>query len=156
MDVGEVQFTTLVLHVYAMLLAQRHLQSRCGLFLTCTNKNLSLELAHANNIMGRSPCLSECWSRLNIKKKNESTTCATLLHRHGQECPTILVTCLTGLSHEIYWPVFLPVCLHLGLNVNCFWFLNFDNVPSILDHYLKFWWVSDQTLSEILRILEKD
>ncbi len=59
---------------------------------------------------------------------------------------------LMGLSHEI----FLAVSIHLGLNVNCFWLLNFDNIPSILDNYLKFWCVLGQTFFEILRILEKD
>ncbi len=29
---------------------------------------------------------------------------------------------LKGLSHEIFWPVFLPVWMHLGLNVNRLWF----------------------------------
>jgi hypothetical protein len=27
-----------------------------------------------------------------------------------------------GIGIEIFWPVFLPVYMHLGLNVNCFWF----------------------------------
>jgi hypothetical protein len=37
---------------------------------------------------------------------------------------------------------FLPEWIHLGLNVNRFWFLDFYNVPSILDNYLKFWYIS--------------
>jgi hypothetical protein len=63
---------------------------------------------------------------------------------------------LKGLSHEIFFACFLPVCIHFGLNVNRFWFLNFNNVPSILNNYLKFWCVSGQTFSEIHRISEKD
>jgi hypothetical protein len=43
-------------------------------------------------------------------------------------CP---VLGLKILSHKIFWS-------HLGLYVNRFWFLNFNNVFSILDHYLKF------------------
>ncbi len=31
-------------------------------------------------------------------------------------------TGLKGLSHEIFWPVFWPVWLLLGLNVNRLWF----------------------------------
>ncbi len=31
---------------------------------------------------------------------------------------------LKGLSHDIFGPVFWTVCMHLGLNVNRFWFLN--------------------------------
>ncbi len=53
-------------------------------------------------------------------------------------------------------PSFLLVWIHLGLNVNRFWFLNFNNVPSILDNYLEFWCISGQTFSEIRRISEKD
>jgi hypothetical protein len=45
---------------------------------------------------------------------------------------------LKGLSHEIFWPVFWPVWVHLGLNMNCLWFLNFNGAPSILDNYFKF------------------
>jgi hypothetical protein len=37
-----------------------------------------------------------------------------------------------------FLPCFLPVWIRLGLNVNCFWFLNFNNVPSVLNNYLKF------------------
>jgi hypothetical protein len=33
---------------------------------------------------------------------------------------------------------FLPVWIHLGLNVNRFWLLNLNNVPSTLDNHLKF------------------
>ncbi len=32
---------------------------------------------------------------------------------------------LKGLSHEIFRPVFWPVWMHLGLNVNGLWFFNF-------------------------------
>ncbi len=40
---------------------------------------------------------------------------------------------LKGLSHEIFRPVFFywPVWMHLGLNKNLFWFLNFKEAPSI-------------------------
>jgi hypothetical protein len=37
-----------------------------------------------------------------------------------------------------FFCLFLPVLINLGLNVNHFWLLNFNNVPSILDNYLKF------------------
>ncbi len=37
-----------------------------------------------------------------------------------------LVT-LKGLSHEIFEPVFWPVWMHLGLNVNRLWFLKFTD-----------------------------
>jgi hypothetical protein len=46
--------------------------------------------------------------------------------------------------------------MHPGLNVNRTWFLNFNDAPSILDDYFKFWCVSGQIFSEILRISEKD
>jgi hypothetical protein len=39
---------------------------------------------------------------------------------------------LKGLSHEIFSPVFWPVWIHLGLNVNRLWFYNFFEAPSIL------------------------
>ncbi len=38
---------------------------------------------------------------------------------------------LKGLSHEIFGPVYWPVWMHLGLNKNRFWFLNFEGAPSI-------------------------
>ncbi len=46
--------------------------------------------------------------------------------------------------------------MNLGLNMNRLWFLNFNAAPLILDTYFKFWGVSGQTFSEILRISEKD
>jgi hypothetical protein len=42
---------------------------------------------------------------------------------------------LKGLSHEIFWPVFWAAWMHLGLNVNRLWFLNFNDAPLILDNY---------------------
>ncbi len=45
--------------------------------------------------------------------------------------------------------------MHLGLNKNRFWFLNFKEAPSIWDSLFKFCCVSVQTFSEILRISEK-
>ncbi len=63
---------------------------------------------------------------------------------------------LKGLSHEIFRPVIWDVWVYLGLNVNPLWFLNFNDAPFILDTYFKFWRVSGQTFSEILRISEKD
>jgi hypothetical protein len=39
--------------------------------------------------------------------------------------------CLKGLSHEIFGPVYWPVWMHIGLNKNRFWFLNFKEAPSI-------------------------
>jgi hypothetical protein len=38
---------------------------------------------------------------------------------------------LKGLSHEIFGPVYWPVWMHLGLNKNRFWFLNFEEAPPI-------------------------
>jgi hypothetical protein len=37
--------------------------------------------------------------------------------------------------HEIFRPVFWPVWMHLGLNVNCLWFFNFKEGSSILYSY---------------------
>ncbi len=63
---------------------------------------------------------------------------------------------LKGLSHEIFGPVFWPVCMRLGLNRNRYWFLTFKYAPSFLIIYFKFGRVSGQSLSEILGISEKD
>ncbi len=63
---------------------------------------------------------------------------------------------LKGVSHEIFKIVFWPACTHLGLNLNRFWFLSFNDAPLILDDYFKFWCVSGQIFPEILRILKKD
>ncbi len=71
----------------------------------------------------------------------------------------LLVTerfCFRGTIAWDFYLFFLPVWIHLGLNVKRFWFLNFNKVPSILDKYFKFWCVSGQTFHEILRISEKD
>ncbi len=38
---------------------------------------------------------------------------------------------LKGLSHEIFGPLYWPVWMHIGLNKNRFWFLNFKEAPSI-------------------------
>jgi hypothetical protein len=38
---------------------------------------------------------------------------------------------LKGLSHEIFRPVYWPAWMHLGLNKNRFWFLNFKEALSI-------------------------
>ncbi len=35
---------------------------------------------------------------------------------------------LKGLSHEIFGPVYWPGWMHLGLNKNRFWFLNFKKL----------------------------
>jgi hypothetical protein len=59
---------------------------------------------------------------------------------------------LKGLSHEIFGPVFWPVWMHLGLNRNRFWLLNFKETPLIWDSHFKFWCVSCQPFLEILRI----
>ncbi len=45
---------------------------------------------------------------------------------------------LKGLSHEICFSVFWPVWIHLGLNMNCLWFLNFNGALLILDNYFNF------------------
>jgi hypothetical protein len=36
---------------------------------------------------------------------------------------------LKGLSHEIFGPVFWLVWTDLGLNMNRFWFLSFEEAP---------------------------
>jgi hypothetical protein len=36
---------------------------------------------------------------------------------------------LKGRLHEIFGPIFWPVWIHLGLNVNQWWFLNFNDAP---------------------------
>jgi hypothetical protein len=41
---------------------------------------------------------------------------------------------LKGLSHEIFRPVFWPVWMYMGLNVNRLWFLNFNDALLILDN----------------------
>jgi hypothetical protein len=61
-----------------------------------------------------------------------------------------------GLSHEIFTIIFWLEWIHLGLNGNRFWFLNFKEGSSVLDSYWKYWWVPYQTFSEICRISEKD
>jgi hypothetical protein len=38
---------------------------------------------------------------------------------------------LKGLSHEIFRPVFWPVWIEIGLNMNPFWFLSFKEAPFI-------------------------
>jgi hypothetical protein len=63
---------------------------------------------------------------------------------------------LKGLLHKIFKPVYWPVWMQLGLNKNRFWFLNFEEAPSIWGSHFKFWCVSVQTFSEILRISEND
>jgi hypothetical protein len=95
--------------------------------------------------------------------------CLSLLHVHVaclccMSMPHVLAACpcywmllsLKGLSHEIFGPVFWAVWMYLGLNVNRLWFLNFYYALLILDNCFKFWRVSGQTFSEILRISEKD
>jgi hypothetical protein len=59
-----------------------------------------------------------------------------LVHVHGylpfkKEKFRKLTSCLKGLSHEIFEPVYWPVWMHLGLNKNRVWFLNFKGAPSI-------------------------
>jgi hypothetical protein len=57
---------------------------------------------------------------------------------------------LKGLSFEIFEPVCWPVWLHLGLNKNRFWFLNFKEAPSILGSHFRFLCVSVQLATEDL------
>ncbi len=63
---------------------------------------------------------------------------------------------LKGLLHEIFWPFYWPVWMHLGPNKNRFWFLHFEEAPSIWGSHFKFWCISVQTFSGILRISGKD
>ncbi len=63
---------------------------------------------------------------------------------------------LKGLSHEIFMVIFWLEWIHIGLKGNRFWFLNFNDVSSILDSNFKFWRVPYQIFSEIRRISEKD
>jgi hypothetical protein len=46
--------------------------------------------------------------------------------------------------------------MNLDPNKNRFWFLNFGEAPSIWGSHFKFWCISVQTFSEILRISGKD
>jgi hypothetical protein len=54
------------------------------------------------------------------------------------------------------WLFFWLEWIYLDLKRNRFWFLNFEDVSSILDSYFMYWCVSYQTFSEIRRISEKD
>ncbi len=67
-----------------------------------------------------------------------------------------VILVLKGLSHELFGLVYWLVWMHLGLNKNHFWFLNFEEAPPIWGSHFKFWCVSVQTFSEILRISKKD
>ncbi len=53
--------------------------------------------------------------------------------------------------HEIFGPVYLPVFMCLGLNVNSFWSLNFNDASLIFHDYLNLNGVSGNVFSEILR-----
>ncbi len=85
-----------------------------------------------------------------LGKRPEKVHCTELLHTLYN------AKTLKGLSHEIFGPVYWPVWMHLGLNKNRFRFFNFKDALSIWDSHFKFWCVSVQTFSEILRISEKD
>ncbi len=50
------------------------------------------------------------------------------------ELQLVIEATLKGLSHEIFGPVFWPVWMYLGLNVNRLWFLNFNYALLILDN----------------------
>jgi hypothetical protein len=45
---------------------------------------------------------------------------------------------LKGLSHEIFRVIFWLEWIYLGLKGNCFWFLNFKDVSSIVYIYFKY------------------
>jgi hypothetical protein len=45
---------------------------------------------------------------------------------------------LKRLSHEIFGPVFWAARIYLGLNVDCLWFLNFNDASLIFYNYFKF------------------
>jgi hypothetical protein len=45
---------------------------------------------------------------------------------------------LKGLLHEIFIVIFWLEWIHIGLKGNRFWFLNFNDVSSILDSDFKF------------------
>jgi hypothetical protein len=68
----------------------------------------------------------------------------------------IIFCLLKGTVAWDFGPVFWPVWTDLGLNMNHFWFLSFKEAPLIWYRHFKFWCVSCQTFSEILRISEKD
>jgi hypothetical protein len=59
---------------------------------------------------------------------------------------------LKGLSLEIFGPGHWPVWMHLGLNKNRFWFINFKEAPSIWDSLFKFCCVSVQTLEKVWQL----
>jgi hypothetical protein len=45
---------------------------------------------------------------------------------------------LKGLSHEIFTVIFWLEWIYIGLKGNRFWFLNFEDVSSILDSNFKY------------------
>jgi hypothetical protein len=45
---------------------------------------------------------------------------------------------LKGLSHEIFTVIFWLEWIYIGLKGNCFWFLKFKDVSSILDSNFKY------------------
>ncbi len=65
-----------------------------------------------------------------------------LFSGHRNKLLKIIRSCmkygLKGLSHEIFRPVFWPVWMHLGLNVNRLWFFNFKEGSLILYIYFKY------------------
>ncbi len=56
---------------------------------------------------------------------------------------------------DFYGVLFWLEWIYLGSNRNRFWFFSFKEIPLILDCQFKYWCVSNQTFSEILRISEK-
>jgi hypothetical protein len=86
------------------------------------------------------------------------TYCSSKIHADFQTFLfTVLFRIMWAIKGTVAWDFyacFWTVRMNLGLKVNRLWFLNFNDAPLILDNYFKFWRVSGQTFSEILRISE--
>ncbi len=101
--------------------------------------------------------LSEKWFlKVEFRKLSSKHQSRGDLDGQYREIPPNLLGTLKRLSHEIFLPVFRPVWMHLGLNVNRLWFFNFKKSSLILYSYFKYCCVSYETFSEFRRISEKD
>jgi hypothetical protein len=76
--------------------------------------------------------------------------------REEVACPMKRIQPIASTVAWDFCPVYWPVWMHLGLNKNRFWFLNFEEAPSIWGSHFKFLCISVQSFSEILRISKKD
>jgi hypothetical protein len=67
----------------------------------------------------------------NVKPESGPKNLSDVSIHTGQLFPTAKSGAyhLKGLSHEIFGPVNWPVWMHIGLDKNCFWFLNVKEAP---------------------------